>query len=81
MKQLQALIGHTYGPKFRNPGDVYEASDQDAKLMVLLKRSIYYEAPVVPVAAPVVEAEEQKPKRTYTRRSITNPQNKALTAE
>lgn len=77
-RTLKALKGHSYGGKFRNPGDVYEASRTDANLMVLLKHSEYYIAP-----APVVEV---KPKRPYTRRNQTADKpvgydTKVMTAE
>ena len=61
MKQLKAIKGHTYGNKFRKVGDVYEATEANANLMVLLKNSEYY---VEPVVVP-------KPKRSYVRKDQT----------
>jgi hypothetical protein len=63
MKQLTAIKGHTYGGKFHRPGDVYEARESDANLMVLVKNSEYCAAEPVAVT--------EKPKRTYTRKNQT----------
>lgn len=66
MKQLKALKGHSYANKFRKPGDLYNASDADANLMVLLKNSEYFTAEiVVDVPKP-----EPKAKRPYVRRNL-----------
>ena len=62
MKQLKSIRLHPYGGKYRKPGDIYEAIDRDANLMVIVKNSEYYVEP------PVVEV---KPKRTYTRKPQT----------
>lgn len=66
MKTLKALKGHTYANKFRKPGDLYNASDSDANLMVLVKNSEYFTAEIVPE----VPKPEPKAKRTYTRRNL-----------
>jgi hypothetical protein len=80
-RTLKALKGHSYGGKFRNPGDVYEATRTDANLMVLLKHSEYYVAP-----APTAPAATERPKRPYTRRNQTADKpvgydTKVMTAE
>ena len=73
MKLLRALKPHTFGQKFRKPGEVYESkSDSDANIMVLLKNSEYFveSAPVAPPEVPEVMDEKPapKPKRPYVRR-------------
>lgn len=66
MRQVKAIKAHTYGNKFRKVGDTYTATDQDAKLMVLVKNSEYH---TEEVEAPVVVA--PKPKRPYVRRDLS----------
>jgi hypothetical protein len=66
MKQLRALKGHSYANKFQKVGAIYNASDSDANLMVLLKNSEYFTAEVV-VEIP---KEEPKAKRPYVRRNL-----------
>lgn len=86
MKQIKAVKGHTYGGKFRKPGEVYSASDSDAKLMVLIKNSAYYEAPaeipapVQPVLVPesVAKAPDApRQKRPYVRRNYNRKDMRA----
>lgn len=60
MKTLKALKGHSYANKFQTVGAIYNASDADANLMVLLKNSEYFTAP----------AEVPKARRPYVRRNL-----------
>ena len=68
-RTLKAVKGHTYGAKFRKPGDIYEANRTDANLMVLLKNSEYYSPPVAVVAKAPEKVEPNKPRRASTRRN------------
>lgn len=80
MQQLRALKGHTYAQKFHHPGEIYCASDSDARLLVLVKQAEYYTPPVAaPAKIEKPEAKDEsletkaidpKPKRPYVRRSL-----------
>lgn len=57
---MKALKGHTFGGKYRNPGDTYEARERLAKTMIALGRAEF-------------ATEEEKPKRkkrTYKRKDM-----------
>lgn len=64
MPMIKSLKSYTYGGKNRPAGTVYKASDNDARLLVLVKSAEYH------VEAPPVEVPEEKPKRTYTRKNL-----------
>lgn len=41
MRTLISLMSHPYESRTRNPGDEYEASDEDARMLVLAGRASY----------------------------------------
>jgi hypothetical protein len=79
MITLKAIRNHPYGGAVRRVGDVYQAPEKHAKLMVAIHNSVICESgeeplPPVPVETRVQEVELSprtgKPKRAYKRRDM-----------
>ena len=77
MKQLKSTKGHSYAGKFRKAGEIYKATDRDAKVLIAVRRAEIYVPPPVVAETPKkrgrprkVEAETEKTKRTYRRKDM-----------
>lgn len=79
MPKLVALCRCPFGVGEKQKGEVFEASEQEAKILIALHRAVLApeEKPDDPVPVPVVEAstddtaEPVREKRAYRRRDLT----------
>jgi len=73
MVRLRATDRISYGGKRQVAGDVFKASQKDARLLIVLKKAEYYVEPPAPVSAPVpapAPVSMPRPRTITVRRSI-----------